>query len=36
MAHIFQATMGGKFTPLTGLRDEDIDMNAMITMYSSD
>ena len=27
MACTFQATIGGKFAPLIGLRDEDIDIN---------
>ena len=29
-----QATICGKFTPLIGLRDEDMDMNTMITTYN--
>ena len=32
----FQATTGGKFAPLTGLSDGDMDMDTMITTYSSD
>ena len=31
MACTFQATIGGKFAPLAGLRDEDMDINTMIT-----
>ena len=31
---IFQATIGGKFAPLTILRDDDIDTNSMITTYN--
>ena len=33
VACTFQATVGGKFTPLIGLRDEDkdLDINIMIT-----
>ena len=31
MACILQATIGGKFAPLIGLRDEVIDINTMIT-----
>ena len=27
----FQATIDGKFTPLIGLRDEDLDIDTMIT-----
>ena len=30
-----QATIGGKFAPLTGLRDEDMDINTMITTYNT-
>ena len=33
MASTFQATIGGKFSPLIGLRDEDMNINAMITTY---
>ena len=29
MACTFQATIGGKFTPLIGLSDEDMDMDAL-------
>ena len=35
MAGTFQATIGGKFAPLIGLRDEDIDINTMITTYDT-
>ena len=31
VACTFQATIGGKFTPLIGLRDEDLDIDTMIT-----
>ena len=31
MACTFQATIGGKFAPLIGLNDEDIDIDTMIT-----
>ena len=31
MACTFQATIGGKFAPLTGLSDEDMDSDTMIT-----
>ena len=31
----FQATMCGKFTPLIGLRDDDMDINSMITTYNT-
>ena len=31
----FQATVGGKFTPLISLRDEDMDINTMITTYNT-
>ena len=34
MACTFQATIGGKFAPLTGLSDEDMDMDTMITTYN--
>ena len=27
----FQATVGGKFAPLSRLKDEDMDINTMIT-----
>ena len=32
---IFQAIIGGKFAPLIGLRDEDMDSNTMITIYNT-
>ena len=35
MAYTFQATIDGKFVPLTGLRDEDMDINTMITAYKT-
>ena len=35
MACTFQATICGKFTPLVGLRDEDMDINTMITTYNT-
>ena len=31
----FQATMGGKFAPLTGLRGEDLDINTIIITYNT-
>ena len=31
VACILQATIGGKFAPLIGLRGEDMDINTMIT-----
>ena len=31
----FQATIGGKFAPLVGLSDEDMDMDTMITTYNT-
>ena len=33
VACTFQATIGGKFAPLTGLSDEDTDIDTMITTY---
>ena len=30
-----QATIGGKFAPLIGLRDEDMDIDTMITTYNT-
>ena len=33
MACSFQVTIDGKFAPLIGLRDEDIDINTMMTIY---
>ena len=35
MACNFQATIGGKFAPPTGLKDEDRDNNTMITTYNT-
>ena len=35
MACTFQATTGGKFAPLIGLRDEDMDIDIMITTYNT-
>ena len=35
MACTFQVTTGGKFAPLIGLRDEDMDSNTMITTYNT-
>ena len=35
MACTFQATIGGKFAPLIGLSDEDMDMDIMITTYNT-
>ena len=35
VACTFQATMGGKFAPLMGLRDEEMDINTMITTYNT-
>ena len=35
MACTFQATIGGKFAPLTGLSDEDMDIDTMITPYNT-
>ena len=35
MACTAQATICGKFTPLIGLRDEDMDMDTMITAYNT-
>ena len=35
VACTFQATIGGKFAPLIGLSDEDMDMDTMITTYST-
>ena len=35
MACSFQATIGGKFAPLIGLSDEDMDMDTMITTYNT-
>ena len=35
MACTFQATIGGKFAPLIGLRDEDMDIDTMIITYNT-
>ena len=35
VACTFQATTGGKFAPLIGLSDEDMDMDTMITTYNT-
>ena len=35
MACTFQATIGGKFAPLIGLSDEDMDKDTMITTYNT-
>ena len=35
MACTFQATIGGKFAPLIGLSNEDMDMDTMITTYNT-
>ena len=35
MACTAQATICGKFTALIGLRDEDMDINTMITTYNT-
>ena len=35
VACTFQATIGGKFAPLIGLSDEDMDMGTMITTYNT-
>ena len=35
MARTFQATIGGKFVPLIGLSDEDMDIDTMITTYNT-
>ena len=35
VACTFQATTGGKFTPLIGLSDENMDINTMITTYNT-
>ena len=35
MACTFQATIGGKFAPLIGLSDEDMDIDTMITTYNT-
>ena len=35
VACTFQATIGGKFAPLIGLSDEDMDIDTMITAYNT-
>ena len=35
VAYTFQTTMGGKFASLIGLRDEDLDIDTMITTYNT-
>ena len=35
MAHTFQATIGGKFALLIGLRDKDMNINTVITTYNT-
>ena len=35
VACTFQATIGGKFSPLIGLSNKDMDMDTMITTYNS-
>ena len=35
VASTFQATIGGKFAPLIGLRNEDMDIDTMITTYNT-
>ena len=35
MACAFQALIGGKFAPLIGLRNEDMDINTMVTTYNT-
>ena len=35
VACTFQATIGGKFAPLIGLRDEDMDISTMVTTYNT-
>ena len=35
VACTFQATIGGKFAPLIGLSDEDMDMDTMVTTYNT-
>ena len=35
VASTFQATIDGKFAPLIGLRDEDMDIDTMITTYNT-
>ena len=35
LACTFQATIGGKFAPIIGLRDEDMDIDTMTTTYNT-
>ena len=35
VAYTFQATMGGKFASLIGLRDEELDIDTMITTFNT-
>ena len=35
MACTFQATVGGKFAPLIGLQDDDMDIDGMIITYKT-
>ena len=35
VACTFQATLGGKFAPLIGLSDKDMDIDTMITTYNT-
>ena len=35
VAYTFQATVGGKFASLIGPRDEELDINTMITTYTA-
>ena len=35
MACAFQATVGGIFAPLIGLRDDDMDIDTMIITYNT-
>ena len=35
VACTFHATIGGKFAPLNGLSDEDMDIDTMITTYNT-
>ena len=35
VSRTFQATIGGKFAPLIGLKDEDIDIDTKITAYNT-
>ena len=36
VACTFQATIGGKFAPLIGLSDEDMDIDTMMTTYNTE